>query len=179
MKKTPFAPRLLTLLGLALSVSSFGQTDNLIASTKANRVASEPVVSYAGAPAPAPKIVSSTVEEGFVKWYPQATGAKWSAIEKGFQASFLNEGQKTTAVFDGQGKFSYSVAQVSAENMPQELSAFIKKEYPGYKLLQSVAIRDNVKTVYQTSLQNGSDFIRIKSIGEDMEVSSLKNLSVQ
>ncbi|MCG2612643.1 hypothetical protein LZZ85_00065 [Terrimonas sp. NA20] len=177
MKKTPLAPQFLALLGLAISVSSFGQTDKLIAINTNNRITTEPAAGYNAAPAP--KIVSATVEEGFVKWYPQATNAKWSTIEKGFQASFTNAGQKTTAVFDTQGKFSYSVAEVSAENMPQELIAFIKKEYPGYKLLQSVAIRDNVKTIYQTSLQNGNDFIKIKSIGEEMEVSSLKNQSVQ
>ncbi|MBO9658333.1 MAG: hypothetical protein J7527_05865 [Chitinophagaceae bacterium] len=177
MKRTPLAAQLLTLLGLTVAVCSFGQTGDLLASNKVTRSTSEPSASYS---APAPEIVSNTVEEGFVKWYPQATNAKWTAIEKGFQASFLNAGQKTTAVFDNNGKFSYSIAQVSAENLPAELTAFIKKEYPGYKLLQSIAICDNAKTVYQTSLQHGNESIRIKSIGEEMEVSSIKNnLSVQ
>ncbi|MET0466012.1 MAG: hypothetical protein ABW007_22815 [Chitinophagaceae bacterium] len=178
MKKTPFASQALTLLSLAFSVSSFGQTDDLIASNKTSRTAAgEPAAIYTAAPAP--KAISASVEEGLTKWYPQVTDAKWSAIEKGFQASFVHAGQQTTVVFDSQGKFSYSVARVPADKMPPELIAFIKKEYPGYKLLQSIAIRDNVKTVYQTSLQNGSDFVRIKSIGEEMEVSSLKNLTVQ
>jgi hypothetical protein len=177
MKRTPLAATILSVLGLSISVCSIGQTSDLLASNKVIRTAGEPAASYT---APAPKVVSTTVEEGFVKWYPQATDAKWTAIEKGFQASFLNAGQKTTAIFDSHGKFSYSIAQVKAENMPAELIKFLEKEYPGYKLLQSIAICDNVKTVYQTSLQYGNDFIKVKSIGEEMEVSSIKNnLSVQ
>jgi hypothetical protein len=175
MKRKKFAPQLLSLLAFAVSISSFGQTGDYAAISKNNPINN--ATADAAIPAPAPLAVAATaeVEEGFSKWYPQATNPRWTRLEKGFQASFLDADRKTIAVFNNNGKFSYAIAELSATQLPTELTAFIKKEYPGHQLLQAVTIRDNSKTIYQTILQQGPDYIRIKSIGEDMEVSAFKN----
>lgn len=172
MKPRFFTPALLTILGLAVSASSFAQTENYIASNHSSHSPAEPAASYS---IPAKPIATTVVEEGFAKRYPQATDAKWIKLEKGFQASFMHAGQKTMAVFSNQGKFSYAITELDADKLPAEVSSFIKKEYPGHNLIQAVSIRDNNHTIYQTILQQGASYIKIKSIGEDMEVSVLQN----
>jgi len=172
MKPGIFAPSFLTLLGLAVSVSSFAQTENYIASNNVSHHIAEPVASHKAAAKP---ITTSLVEEGFAKRFPQATDAKWIKLENGFLASFLHEGQKITAAFSDQGKFGYAITRLDASKLPAEVSAFIEKQYPGNTLLQAVSIRDNSQTIYQTILQHGTSYIKIKSTGEDMEVSVLQN----
>lgn len=119
--------------------------------------------------------MSAAVEDGFARRYPRAINAKWTKLEKGFQASFLESGQKTTAVFSEWGKFSYAITELDAAQIPAEVSAFIQKEYPGHNLIQALSIRAGHQTVYQTTLQHGTNYVKIKSTGEDMEVSILQN----
>ncbi|RYG52125.1 MAG: hypothetical protein EOO01_07180 [Chitinophagaceae bacterium] len=174
MKQKFFLPRILCILGLAISFSSVAQGEGYMASNKKITEFSRSA-SYA---APVEKMVmTESLEKGFANAYPQVSNPKWTKLEAGFQACFLERNQKTTAVFQHDGKLSYAITELKAENMPVELQQFIKKEYPDSKLVQALAIKDNSHSVCQVILQDRTNYVKIKSSGEDMEVSSIQNNS--
>jgi hypothetical protein len=175
MKQKFFLPQILSVLGLAISFSLTAQQANgyLASNTKSQ----EPGASASYSAAPEKMALTALLEKGFAKAYPQASAPKWTKLDAGFHASFLDGGQKTTAVFQEDGKLSYAITELKAENMPVELQQFIKKEYAGSKLVQAVSIKDNSRTICQAILEHGTNYIKIKSSGEDMEVSAIKNSS--
>jgi len=117
------------------------------------------------------------LQQSFKKLYPQASHATWAKLDNRFWVSFTCGRQKTTAVFRENGKLSYSITQLAADAIPQELKQAIAKSYADYKVISATEINDGNGLVHQVILENAANYVTLKKSSDDMEVSVIKNAS--
>jgi hypothetical protein len=117
------------------------------------------------------------LQQSFKKLYPQANNATWAKLDNRFWVSFTSQGQKTTAVFRENGKLSYSITQLAAEAIPQELQRTIAQSYADYKLISATEINNGSRIVHQVILGNAANYVTMKKSTDELEVSVIKNAS--
>ncbi len=178
--KKQLKPFLFLLLIGTASISSFAQQTNtdmqVFASVKKtasfNAIVIEPgrmneTTTEANA-------LTEKLSKSLAKIYPQASSAKWITVDDCFMVTFVNNGQRSTAVFKENGKMKHSITEIKTEELPADLQLLIKKDYHGFNILQAVAINNNGNLVHQVVLENGPSYAKIKMSGEDIEISNLK-----
>ena len=121
--------------------------------------------------------VSAELTKSFEKSYPMAQDAQWVKMEQGYRVAFINENNNTIAIFQDNGKFQYSITDVSFENLPAVLKHMIQSDYKGSKIFKSVAINNKGNVTHQVILEGNTHFTILKAFGEDVEVSSMLNAS--
>lgn len=121
--------------------------------------------------------VNTEMAKRFEKNYPHARNAQWEKVDEGFRVSFVNENSNTIAVFQGNGKFEYSITDVTVDQLPVVLRQIIHKDYKNTSVLQSVAINNKGNVMHQVILESSTQYSVLKVMGEDVEVSSIQNAS--
>ena len=182
MKKLTIPFILFSLIGILYSLSSMGQTSgselNSIASGSNLGSNRENTTGYTkGHESTETNMLTARLQKKFSKIYPQANSSKWIKLDNCFGVSFISNGQKTTAVFQENGKLNYAVTDLKNENIPAGLQQIIKKDYDGLSILNAIEINDNGNIVHQVILENSSSYITLKASGDEIEVIKTKNAS--
>jgi predicted nucleotide-binding protein (sugar kinase/HSP70/actin superfamily) len=166
MKKQIFS-----LLALAaITVSASAQSNTAMAVVNKN-VINEVMKENAGIS------VSNEISKSFEKVYPLAQDAQWVKMEKNYRVAFVNANNNTIAVFHDNGKFQYSITDVTFEQLPVVLKQIIENDYKGSKIYKSVSINNQGNITHQVILEGNTHYTILKAVGEDVEVSSMQNAS--
>lgn len=182
MKKLTIPFILFSLIGMLFSLSSMGQTSgsemNSIASGSNSGSSRESTAGYTkGHESTETNMLTTRLQKKFSKIYPQANSSKWIKLDNCFGVSFISNGQKTTAVFQENGKMNYAITNLKNENIPAGLQQIIKKDYDGLCILNAVEINDNGNIIHQVILENTANYVTLKSSGDEIEVIKVKNAS--
>jgi len=182
MKKLTIPFILFSLIGILCSQSSMGQTSgselNSIASGSSSGSNRENTTGYTkGHESTETNMLTARLQKKFSKIYPQANSSKWIKLDNCFGVSFISNGQKTTAVFQENGKMNYAITSLKNENIPTGLQQIIKKDYDGLCILNAVEINDNGNIIHQVILENTANYVTLKSSGDEIEVIKVKNAS--
>lgn len=182
MKKHSIPFILFSLIGILYSLSSMGQTSgselNSIASGSNSGSNRENTTGYTkGHESTETNMLTARLLKKFSKIYPQANSSKWIKLDNCFGVSFTSNGQKTTAVFQENGKMNYAITNLKNENIPAGLQQIIKKDYDGLCILNAVEINDNGNIIHQVILENTASYVTLKSSGDEIEVIKVKNAS--
>ena len=151
--------------------------DNSITSVRKSAFHSAPLASSA-APALPGESVSVQLTKSFHRLYPSATEVLWNKLDDAYHVCFKADGRKAAAVFTSTGLLSWSMQEIPASSFYPELAATIRSSYSGYSLVQALAITANGNTIQQVILSGGADYVKIKTDGEEVEVSTLCNAAI-
>ena len=105
----------------------------------------------------------------FSNLFPSAVQQQWCKLNDGYYVSFFSNGRKSSAVFSGKGRLSYAISDCKPEQLPDAFRDAIRKDYPGYQLLQGSAIAAHHEVTYQVVLENAQQYVVLRSNGEVTE----------
>ena len=88
------------------------------------------------------------VKEGFAKAYPTATATHWDKEGKDYEASFKQDKESLSVVFDGKGQ----VLEVEKEIKAAELPAAVQTALKGKKVKEAAIITKGGKTYYEAEI---------------------------
>jgi hypothetical protein len=115
------------------------------------------------------------VARNFEMTFPAAISPLWIR-ESGFlYVSFINEGNKTSAVFTPGGDMNYAIANLDVSNMPSGMVQKIKMSYPSCSIFNIKQIMTDNISVYEVILQDIRQFI-VLSISHD-EIEEVKKVT--
>ena len=119
--------------------------------------------------------ISEEAVNNFENNFKAATEVKWAVIKNGYFVTCVVSGQKTEVAFNTNGKFNYSITTLNSSNIPENLKQIINSEYSDYSIIKAIQIKTPENILNQVILKSNKQFITLKSNGEDIEVTSLKN----
>jgi hypothetical protein len=86
----------------------------------------------------APEKVPVPVKKAFSKKFPAAVDVKYEMEKKDYEITFKDEGTEMSAIFDATGAWIETETEIKASDLPAEVSASVKKNFPGFKLSEIV-----------------------------------------
>jgi hypothetical protein len=98
--------------------------------------------------------IPSEAYRHFNRQFSNANEASWSAINKGFQVNFQQDGTLSQAFYDRQGRFLHAIRFLTASQCDQDLVQRVQREFPGYQLDIISAVSNEFRTVYLITLKS-------------------------
>jgi uncharacterized membrane protein YkoI len=102
--------------------------------------------------------VPVAVKTAFAKAYPNAKEAKWDKENSDFEASFKNQSDELSVLFDAKGKVLETEKEVTLDKLP----AAVQKALKGKKVKEAAIIEKEGKTFYEAEV-GGKDLLFDKS----------------
>lgn len=88
------------------------------------------------------KELPANVQLAFEKLYPKTQNVKWEIADAGYEASFIFNSKKTSAVIDVNGNLIESEEEISITMLPKPAIAYFHKNYPKEKIKETAKIVD-------------------------------------
>ena len=98
--------------------------------------------------------IPSEAYRHFNRQFSGATETSWSAINKGYQVNFQEDGKVSQAFYDRQGRFLHAIRFLTAAQCDQDLLQRVQREFPGYQVDIISAVSNEFRTVYLITLKN-------------------------
>lgn len=83
------------------------------------------LITVISAPRAYTQMVPDTWDEDLKARYPKATAVSWTPTDKGFEANFQVGDRSVVALYNAEGEWQRSVAEVPLSELPDELRASI------------------------------------------------------
>lgn len=101
----------------------------------------------------------------FEKEFPKST-SEWRLEYGGddddeqlYVADFTMQGTKVSAYYNLRGEMQVLEHAVTSSQIPAAIKSYLKKNYPNYKIVEAVKVRDSkMAYTYEIGLQNDSKF---------------------
>lgn len=101
----------------------------------------------------------------FEKEFPKST-PEWRLEYGGddddeqlFVADFVMQGDKVSAYYNLRGEMQVLEHAITSNQVPKSIKSYLKKNYPTYKIVEAVKVRDSKKAyTYEIGLQSDSKF---------------------
>lgn len=116
------------------------------------------------------------ISVNFSKTFPSAKQQLWLKEGSHLFVYFLSEGNKVSAVFTVKGKMNYAVSVIGMADVPENILAHIKNDYPLFSFLHANKIQAGGYTAYELMLENCCEFITISSTDDEEIVLTKKML---
>lgn len=100
--------------------------------------------------------VPAAVKASFVKKYPGLT-TKWEKEDGKYEASFTQNGNTMSAMFEPNGIFTESETEIKVSELPAGISAYIKEHYKGKTIKGAAKITRADGVVSYEAVVNGKD----------------------
>ena len=116
--------------------------------------------------------IPDLVKNSFAKEFPKQK-AKWSAEEGGFEAEFRLNGTEASAVYDKGGHRKELEVEIKTTELPANVIAYVKKNYPTAKITEASKITDDKNTVsYEAEIKkDGKSFdVLLDSTGKFIKI---------
>ena len=98
--------------------------------------------------------IPSEAYRHFNRQFATAAEASWSAIHKGFQVNFQQDGVLSQAFYDRQGRYLHSIRFLSPAQCDQDLLQRLQREFPGFQTDIISAVSNEFRTVYLITLKS-------------------------
>lgn len=107
----------------------------------------------------AQKINSSEVPEiartSFNKNFPKAVNVKWEKEDGNYEASFVSEGRKMAAAFNGKGDWLETEFKIEISELPKTITDYLEKNYPDAQIRSAEKINmTNDRTWYEVVIND-------------------------
>ena len=114
-------------------------------------------------------VANEKVAATFNQMYADATNIRWST-EKNHDEKvyFRQEGKVIRAAFNRKGKFIYSIATYSEEELPKEILLMVKKNYFKKSIASVIEVHYLGKTAYLVNLEDQTSWLRVKVVDGQM-----------
>lgn len=94
------------------------------------------------------------VQASFNRLYPKTSNVKWEKENADYEASFIFNSKKTSAVIDANGNLVEKEEEISITMMPKSAIGYFRKNYPKEKIKETSKIVDNKGVItYEISLK--------------------------
>jgi hypothetical protein len=107
-----------------------------------------------------PKVVRS-----FAAHFPAAINQRWIRDASVFHVSFINQGNKASAVFSCNGQLNYAITCLKASDIPVELLHKIQALYPSYSVFSVKKVMADDTDEYEIILENALQFLPVTISG--------------
>ncbi|HEV3412890.1 MAG TPA: hypothetical protein VG101_10440 [Puia sp.] len=93
------------------------------------------------------------------------TGEYWFKYEQGYQVSFMLDQRHEFAYFDRSGFFLYSLRSYDGKELSKDLTEFVKRRFPDYKIDVVTEVNNGQGTFYMLQIMN-PDKIKVLTIAD-------------
>ena len=100
--------------------------------------------------------VPAAVKASFVKKYPGLT-TKWEKEDGKYEASFTQNGNTMSAMFEPNGTFTESETEIKVTELPAGISTYVKEQYKGKTIKGAAKITQADGVVNYEAVVNGKD----------------------
>ncbi len=100
--------------------------------------------------------VPAAVKVSFVKKYPGLT-TKWEKEDGKYEASFKQNGNTMSAMFEPNGTFTESETEIKVSELPASIAAYVKEHYKGKTIKGAAKITSADGVVSYEAVVNGKD----------------------
>ena len=101
--------------------------------------------------------VPPPVAATFNKSFPGTKAVKWEKEKGAYEANFIINGKKTSALFDGDGTWKETETAIPINELPVAAAGYLAKNYKGQKIRETAKLQlPNGATNYEAEL-NGLD----------------------
>jgi len=99
--------------------------------------------------------IYTSVSSSFEKEFPDATQVTWKKENTRYEAFFIIDGFKQSAVFNKQGKLLEKEMKIVKELLPAKINSYLAVNYGGQKIKHAAKITDDQgDIVYETTIKN-------------------------
>ncbi len=107
--------------------------------------------------------VPATVNKAFTAKFPAAQNVTWEMEKSKYEASFTNNGEKQSAVFNSKGNWFETEVEIKNSALPQPVSQSLAKQYPGFAVKEAAQLDTPDKgKIYEVVISKGSERYEIK-----------------
>ena len=101
----------------------------------------------------------AAVKAAFAKRFPTATAAKWEKEQADYEANFMLDGAKTSAVYTAAGALKEIEKDMPVSKLPVRAAEYVAIKYPGKKVTEVARIEDAAGKVRWEAEVGGKDLI--------------------
>ena len=107
--------------------------------------------------------VPAPVKQSFTKMFPTATGVKYEMEKKDYEINFMNKGVEMSANFDATGKWLETETGIKPTDIPNEVKAFVTKNFAGYKISEVAKVeKPDKKMIYEMNLKKDKEGFEVQ-----------------
>jgi hypothetical protein len=115
-----------------------------------------------GINANAQKLTEDQVPAGVIKKFKarfsSVQHAKWEKENTDYEANFILNKIKTSALFDATGNLRETESEIAQTNLPKVVSEEVGRSYSGYKIKETSKIETKGLVTYEVEVQKGEKF---------------------
>lgn len=115
-------------------------------------------------------VVNEKVTNSFNQLFKDATAPQWLEVNKRFVVNFILNDQKNRAVFTKNGDLVYHLTYGTAENVPDNFTNRVKRQFPDYMITSAVKVATDEVKLWILNLENSKKIIVIRVTDDDINV---------
>jgi hypothetical protein len=105
------------------------------------------------------KDVPASVKTAFQKNFPQAKVEKWEKEDDHFEVEFELNASEQSVLFDAQGNLLETEVEITIDQLPNNISDYIKANYKGHSVKEAAKMTDAKGTVTYEAEIKGRDLL--------------------
>ena len=110
-----------------------------------------------------PDKIPASVKQAFTKIFPSATVVKYLMEKKNYEVNFTDKGFVMSANFDATGKWLETETEIKPEDLPEEVTASIAKNFAGYKIAEVGKVeKTGTGLVYEMDLKKDKEGFEVQ-----------------
>ena len=103
--------------------------------------------------------VPQVVKDALAKKFPKATAVAWEKEKGNYEANYQMAEVEQSVLITPKGKIVEAETQIKVKELPENVTSYIEKHYPGQKIKEAARIVDSKGKVTLEAEVKGMDFI--------------------
>ena len=113
--------------------------------------------------------VGTSVNNAFMKTFPDAMNVSWYKFDKDYLARFIESDMDHNALFKKNGVLKYDVSFGYAQNLPGEILKTVEAAYPDHQITRTFRVKEGERDIWVVNLEGIKNYVTARVENNELE----------
>ena len=113
--------------------------------------------------------VGTSVNNAFMKTFPDAMNVSWYKFDKDYLARFIENDMDHNALFKKNGVLKYDVSFGYAQNLPDDVLQTVEGAYPDHKITRTFRVKEGGRDIWVVNLEGIKNYVTARVENNELE----------
>lgn len=113
--------------------------------------------------------VGTSVNNAFMKTFPDAMNVSWYKFDKDYLARFIENDMDHNALFKKNGVLKYDISFGYAQNLPADVLQTVEAGYPDHKITRTFRVKEGGRDIWVVNLEGINNYVTARVENNELE----------
>lgn len=113
--------------------------------------------------------VGTSVNNAFMKTFPDAMNVSWYKFDKDYLARFIENDMDHSALFKKNGILKYDVSFGYAPNLPADVLQTVEAAYPDHQIIRTFRVKEEGRDIWIVNLEGIKNYVTARIENNELE----------